>query len=46
MLPSAPQVAALDGEPLPDKAVHCVAEGIWAVGFMLRGSGTLQVRFA
>ncbi len=46
MLPAPPRAAALNGEPLPDTAMRCVAEDVWSIGFRLHDSGRLRVCFA
>ena len=45
-LPAPPQGVTLDEEPLPETAVRVIERGVWAIGFVLDGSGTLRVHFA
>ncbi len=43
VLPSRPQAATLDGEPLDGKAIRALAPGVWAVTFSLYRQGTLRL---
>lgn len=45
-LPHPPHHALLNGERLPEEALHGVALGVWAVHFHLDREGTLEVHWA
>jgi len=45
-LPSRPSHAALNGDPLPDKAIRAIAPGVWSITCRIPNTATLAVSWA